>query len=393
MKLQVFSISSRHGTCLELGGREMINNNKTLVSLFIAFLVGGFAIKAQAEAGSEADKQARRATPPAGSALIYVFRDEVPPVEVTVPVVLDGRRIGETRPGTFLLATVAPGTHFLISGDKVIANLSVECKAGMTYFISQKASGGVYPVRTELAVANSELARRTIAQSRLAGVQSAAPPVTPSVTQRVAAPPVTPSVSQRAVPSAAPAAPKSSDVYKPVAAPEKKPGGLALILKTGRYDMSDRSQVVGGLPSEFDAKASGVLGVELEWRDRGGFAFGGELFRYTNKIVAVGTSLSGEMEVVVLLANAKKYFEISGVLYPYVGAGLGIATSSFSGDITGSASGPAYQAMAGIEFRSKNIGLYTELKYLSSSTEDSSNAKIKIGGNGKNLGLGVSFGF
>jgi opacity protein-like surface antigen len=99
------------------------------------------------------------------------------------------------------------------------------------------------------------------------------------------------------------------------------------------------------------------------------------------------------MEAVVFLANAKKYFEITGLLYPYVGAGLGVATNSFSGDLTGSASGPAYQAMAGVEFRLKNIGVYTELKYLSSSTEDSAGAKTKIGGTGKNLGLGISFGF
>jgi opacity protein-like surface antigen len=168
---------------------------------------------------------------------------------------------------------------------------------------------------------------------------------------------------------------------------------LALILKTGRFDMSDRSQEIGGLQGEFDSKASGVLGAELEWRDRSGFAFGGELYRFTNKITAVGTTLEGEMEVVAFMVNAKKYFEINGLLYPYVGAGLGSATSSFSGNLTGNASGPAYQAMAGIEFRSKNIGLYTELKYLSSSPEDSAGTKVKIGGNGMNLGLGISFGF
>ncbi|HSD96997.1 MAG TPA: hypothetical protein VLB06_07635, partial [Sulfuricaulis sp.] len=196
-----------------------------------------------------------------------------------------------------------------------------------------------------------------------------------------------------APPPVAASPPKTAEVSRPAAPEAKQHGGLALILKTGRFDMSDRSQVIGGLQSEFDSKASGVLGVELEWRDRSGFALGGELYRFTNKITVVGTSLEGEMEAVAFLVNAKKYFEITDLLYPYVGAGLGAATSSFSGDLTGSASGPAYQAMAGIEFRSRNIGLYTELKYLSSSTEDSAGAKIKIGGNGKNLGLGVSFGF
>jgi opacity protein-like surface antigen len=407
----------RHGAYPEQVGREMIIN-KTLALLLIAFLVGGSAIKAQAEAGFEDDSQAKRATPPAGSALIYIFRDENPPVEATVPVVLDGRRIGQTRPRTFLLATVAPGTHYLISGDKVIATLSVDCTAGKTYFISQKAIAGVYPVRTDLAMANSESARRTIAQSRLATAPPTAPPPKPAAAAATkpaaaavaaAAPKPTPAPkpAPAAVPAPtpapkptpaapvapAPSSPGSSSVSKPASASEKKSGGLALILKTGSFEMSNRSQVIGGLESEFDSSASGVVGAELEWRDRSGFAFGGEMYRFTNNIVAVGTPLQGEMEVVALMANAKKYFEITGLLYPYVGAGLGVAATSFSGDLTGSASGQAYQAMAGIEFRSKNIGLYTELKYLSSSTEDSNGAKVKVGGNGLNIGLGISFGF
>jgi hypothetical protein len=93
------------------------------------------------------------------------------------------------------------------------------------------------------------------------------------------------------------------------------------------------------------------------------------------------------------MANAKKYFEITDLLYPYVGAGAGIAANSFSGNVTGSAYGPAFQAMAGIDFRVKNVGVYAELKYLSSSTGASSGENTKIGGMGTNLGLGISFGF
>jgi hypothetical protein len=355
----------------------MIRIKKTLLLLLAPLLLSGLLIQAHAGTGVASpvdDKQAKQATPPAGSALIYIFRSEDPPVESAVAVILNGRRIGETRPRTFLLATVAPGTHYLMSGDKVIASLSVECQAGKTYFISQKALGGVYPVRTELALANPASARRTINQSQLAVAQAAAPPAAPSAA-RAASPP------------------KTGDVSKPVVSVAKKQGGLALILKTGRFNMSDRTQEVAGLQSEFDSKASGVLGVELEWRDRSGFAFGGELYRFTNKIVAIGTALEGEMEVVALMVNAKKYFEIADLLYPYVGAGAGMAANSFSGDVTGSAYGPAFQAMAGIDFRMKNVGVYTELKYLSSSTGDSSGENTKIGGRGKNLGLGISFGF
>jgi opacity protein-like surface antigen len=192
---------------------------------------------------------------------------------------------------------------------------------------------------------------------------------------------------------AAASPPKTGEVSKPVAPEAKQQGGLALILKSGRFEMSDRTQQVGGLQSQFDSKATGVWGAELEWRDRNGFAYGGELYRFTNKLVALGTSLEGEMEVVALMANAKKYLEITDLLYPYVGAGAGIAANSFSGNVTGSAYGPAFQAMAGIDFRVKNVGVYAELKYLSSSTGASSGENTKIGGTGTNLGLGISFGF
>jgi opacity protein-like surface antigen len=168
---------------------------------------------------------------------------------------------------------------------------------------------------------------------------------------------------------------------------------MALILKTGRFNMSDQAQVLDGFQTQFDSRASGVLGAELEWRGHNGFAFGGELFRFSNRLIAVGTALEGKMEAMLFMANAKKYFEISDLLYPYVGAGAGIAVTSFSGDVTGSPSGPAYQAMAGIELRMKNFGLYTELKYLFATTEDSAGEKIKIGGKGKNVGIGVSFNF
>jgi len=369
----------------------MIKINKTLLLLLAPLLLSGLLIQAHAATGVASpvdDKQAKQATPPAGYALIYIFRSEDPPVESTVAVVLNGQKIGETRARTFLLATVAPGTQYLMSGDKVIASLSVECQAGKTYFISQKALGGVYPVRTELALANPASARRTINQSQLAVAQGAAPKLKPAP-----APVLKPTPTPTPAAMAAASPPKTGEVSKPVAPEAKQQGGLALILKSGRFEMSDRTQQVGGLQSQFDSKATGVWGAELEWRDRNGFAYGGELYRFTNKLVALGTSLEGEMEVVALMANAKKYFEITDLLYPYVGAGAGIAANSFSGNVTGSAYGPAFQAMAGIDFRVKNVGVYAELKYLSSSTGASSGENTKIGGTGTNLGLGISFGF
>ena len=124
----------------------MMKINKTLLLLLAPLLLSGLFIQAHAGTGVASpvgDKQAKQATPPAGFALIYIFRSEDPPVESTVAVVLNGRRIGETRPRTFLVATVAPGTHYLMSGDKVIASLSVECPEKLILFLKRPWAGSI----------------------------------------------------------------------------------------------------------------------------------------------------------------------------------------------------------------------------------------------------------
>ena len=341
----------------------MINKKQALLLTFIALFLGAFEAGAANLAGPEEDQHAKQAVPPAGSALIYVFRSEEPPVESDVPVTLDGTRIGETGPHTFLLATVAPGKHYLASGDKVIVNLGIECQAGNTYFISQKAIGGVYPVRTELTVTNADVGRQMINQGQLA-----------------AAPAPAPTFSESRADSA------------PAYSPARKRGALALILKTGQFNMAERTQNIAGAGLEFHSKSSSAIGAELEWRHVSGLAFGGELYRYTNKLSGTTLPLAAEMEAVAFMFNVKKYFQ-ADYWYPYLGVGMGAAANRFSGDMTGTGSGFAYQGLVGIDFRVKNIGIYTEVKYFFSDVKDSAGERAKIGGEGKHIGLGLSFGF
>jgi hypothetical protein len=74
-----------------------------------------------------------------------------------------------------------------------------------------------------------------------------------------------------------------------------------------------------------------------------------------------------------------------------VGVGLGFTDTTYSGDLTGGASGLAYQALAGMEFRFKHFGVYLMGKYLASTTEDSSGEEVEVGGTG--ILAGVSFIF
>jgi predicted porin len=47
--------------------------------------------------------------------------------------------------------------------------------------------------------------------------------------------------------------------------------------------------------------------------------------------------------------------------------------------------------MLGADFRFSRVGLYVEYKYLSSTTQDSANQKIKVGGSGVLAGISVAF--
>lgn len=168
--------------------------------------------------------------------------------------------------------------------------------------------------------------------------------------------------------------------------------GVALVLKTGTFTLSEESQSLSGIPLAFDDSASGVFGIELEWRMAGGTGFGLELVRYGNDWSS-GIGTRGDNDTTGLLFNAKKYFDVSPSVHPYVGAGIGFAGIDFDGP-GGSASGSdlALQAMAGIDFRvGEKLGIYTEVKYLTSEPEDDFGDNVDVTGTGFFVGLSVGF--
>ena len=121
-----------------------------------------------------------------------------------------------------------------------------------------------------------------------------------------------------------------------------------------------------------------------------GFAVGGEILSYTAEFTTAGNK--HDVDVLSFLANAKKYFRTDSSLQPYIGAGLGVATTDISGpSISGNTSGLAYQLTAGLEYRSESIGVFGEIKTIGADTEDDSNENIDVSGTG--FFAGVAFHF
>ena len=347
----------------------------------------------------------RRAIPPPGKALVFVFRVDREPLAAQVPVIVNKELIGELANGTFLAATVSPGPTSLRIGQRLVSTLSFVATANESYFVRVEAIAGQTLVRTVASPVSEPEGRRSLAQSRFVGVAPAAviPPVVPPpvvaapvVAAPVAAPPVVAPVAVTP-PVVAPAPPAEPPATQPTPAREvsaptepRRESAFALIANAGTFKLTNENQVVAGLASTYDTTSKSVFGVEAEWRSRAGFAVGGEVFSYKNDLVTTGATPNAQQEVLAFMVNGKYYFRAASWFYPFVGAGIGAARATYSGGLTGDSTGVAYQGVAGMEFRFKPVGLYVQYKNLASKTGSTGN-EVKIGGSGILAGVSIIF--
>lgn len=384
---------------------------------------------------ARAQDDLRRAIPPPGKALVFIFRVDREPLAAQIPVIVNKELVGELANGTFVAATVSPGPTSLRIGQRLVSTLSFVATADQSYFVRVEAIDGRTLVRTVAHPVSEPEGRRSLAQSRFVGVAPAVviPPmvIPPVVAPPVAAPPVvTPPVVAPAVvippvvappvvappvvapPVAAPPVVAPAVVTPPVVAPappaepaatqptpareipaSTKPGpdaDFALIVKAGTFKLAHDNQVVAGLPNTYDTTSKSVLGIEAEWGRSSGLTLGGEVFSYKNDMVSTGAIPNAQQEVRAYMVNGKYYFRAASWFHPFVGAGIGIAKATYSGGLSGNSTGPAYQGLAGMELRFKPVGLYVEYKYLESKTGRDSGT-VKVGGKGILAGVSISF--
>ena len=325
-------------------------------------------------------QDASRATPPPGKTLVFVFRSDRQPVAAQVPVIVNLVRIGDLANGTFAVATVNPGRTFLRIGEQAVAVFTLEAGANRSYFVRIEAVSSVRPVRTEVRLVSEVDGRSSLAQSRLVGAAPAAIAAAPRA-QPPAAPP-------RAAPPPVAAAPSPAPQ---VTARSAEPGGdwnFALIAKGGAFKLANANQTVAGSASTFDTASKPAVGIEAEFRHKAGFAVGGEGFYYKNDLIATG--VVAKQQVVALMLNGKYYVPVADWFHPFVGVGVGYADAVYSGDLKGTAGGPAFQGLAGMEFRFGGVGVLVQYKHLASTT-GKTGSDVKVGGSGALAGVSIAF--
>ncbi|HEX9242422.1 MAG TPA: DUF2846 domain-containing protein [Anaeromyxobacter sp.] len=140
---------------------------RRLASLVVLTLLAS-ACASVPQATPEADRFAKELRTTPGKTNLYVFRDESFGGAVKMSVVLDGRMLGDTAAKTFLLASVDPGSHALVSKTENDARLEFVAEAGKNVYVWQEVKMGLWAARSELQLVDEANARARIEQCSLA---------------------------------------------------------------------------------------------------------------------------------------------------------------------------------------------------------------------------------
>ncbi len=326
---------------------------------------------------------ARKLPPPAGKALIYIYQPQQGNTANTPDIVLNNYKIGRLVPGSFSVWQLAPGQLNIRLEEQAGSSISLVSQAGKVYLFRITVANATSQARIESLPASfrNDLAATQLLKNPQAITQSKtnvqpSPPPKPVAKPKASTP--APSEPARAT-RTAPARPVPAD-------------GFAILLKTGALTLSEETQSILAADRQFDDSASSLFAVEGYYQYPSGLALGGELISYQAEFTTVGSNDTHDVDVLIALANVKKYFRSMHRFQPYIGAGIGLAVTDISGPtIFGNTSGAAYQLTAGAEYRGASVGVFAEYRLLGADTEDDNGQGVDVSGSG--IFAGVAFHF
>lgn len=118
-------------------------------------------------ASPEMDGSAKAYAVKPNKANIYVYRNEVMGAAIKMPVVLNGRIVGDTASKTFLLLEVDPGSHTLVSKTENDSVLKVDAVAGRNYFVWQEVKMGMFAARSNLQLVDEATGKAGVSECKL----------------------------------------------------------------------------------------------------------------------------------------------------------------------------------------------------------------------------------
>lgn len=173
------------------------------------------------------------------------------------------------------------------------------------------------------------------------------------------------------------------------------PHTLALTFKAGSFDMEDSDQYINGASRHFEAPHHiGAIEVEGWIGAHRRISLGGEHMSFSSRFMRHdATNYTHKLTADVYSAKAKYFFGSANDIWrPYTGIGVGRAeaedNSGNNGPLASFVSGPAYQAIAGMQVRARRVGMRLEYVYLHSRL-GAGNHAVDI--SGQAVFVGVNF--
>jgi hypothetical protein len=114
------------------------------------------------------DSAAKKFTPRAGKANIYVYRNETFGAALMMPVSLNGRIAGQSASKTYFLFEVDPGSHEVASHTETTPKVTVNASAGRNYFVWQEVKMGMMQGASALHLVDETTGRAGVMECKRA---------------------------------------------------------------------------------------------------------------------------------------------------------------------------------------------------------------------------------
>ena len=118
-------------------------------------------------ADSNDDSAAKTFSVADGKSNIYIYRNEDVILNTGVSIEVDGKKMGNTGPRTFILATVSPGKHTVVASGENVEKLEVTTEAAKNYFVWLEIKLGVVTNRGHLHLVSMEEGKKGVMDSKL----------------------------------------------------------------------------------------------------------------------------------------------------------------------------------------------------------------------------------
>jgi len=343
-----------------------------LVSSVLLFNAGSVQA-AVSFATPEQDRTAKAAVAPSGKVLLYVYRLADANPQAAPNLWINGQVTGPLPQNSFRLWAALPGRVEIHTGrveeqsiDTMLLGIHVD--AGKTYYVrlTVNAQGGMSLRETPAQTARAEMrnARYILGTGEMT----------------------------YQAPAETPAAAAPEPLVNKLSTARSHEYGVTLTFKVGTLLSLSQNQTIASAGRNLSSN-SFIYGLQGEWREERGFAVGLEWLAHTNDYTSNASPASGDADFSYIFFNIKQYFKTGTLAQPYIGAGYGRTTASFSantgGGVNGSVDSNALQAMAGVTFRWPHVDLYTEYKYLHDQFTLGGN--VNASGNGFFVGVSSHF--